>query len=197
MNEAKDKAFRGKDAALAWMDLTYHYADRIFRYLVEEKRVRDDNTAESLNLFFKIVTFVYCRVVMEVQRRISGQRLKDLETVLSQVRSSWGAFFVDYPKGPRLEYGSAAALSDSMSKKCASRQFSYASDLKTYGALQAMRNSCAFLIREITNNCILKPAKAIQTESLDVREGSMIRYVEELTYSLNRDINALLARETL
>jgi hypothetical protein len=197
MNGAGEKTFKGKDAALAWMDLTYHYADRFFRYFVEEKCVRDDDTAEALNLFLEIVTFVYCRVVMEVQRRISGQRLKELETVFSQVRSSWGAFFVDYPKGPRLEYVSAGALSDSISKQCALRELTYASDLKTFGALQAMRNSCAVLIRAINKTPISKPPEAIQTESLDVRESPMIRYVEELTYSLNRDTNVLLAGQTL
>jgi hypothetical protein len=197
MKSSDEKNVREKDAVLAWMDLSYHYANRIFEYLVEEGLVQDDNSQQSLNAFLEIVTFVYCRVEMEIQRRLFGQRLKDLRPVFYKMRAAWGSFFVDYPEGSRLEHASAEAVSDAISKRWAVRHASYSSDLRTHGALHAMRSSCAVLIRDIGKNRTAPPPGKTLPESLDDPERLMVRHVEELTYSLNRDVSVLLAHQTL
>ena len=186
---------RKKDAHVAWMDLCYDYANRIYEYLVGERYVQDENGQQSLNAFMEIITFVYCCMDMQIQRRLSGRRLKDLKGVLCTMRSAWGRFFVEYPKGPRLESTSAEAVSASISKRCAIHHASYASDLKNHGALQAMRHSCYVFLKDLEKYARPRPTTKTLVEPLSDPDGPGVRYIETLVFSLNHDVNMLLAHQ--
>jgi hypothetical protein len=186
--ETKDEK---RDVAFALLDVSFHYSNRIFRYLAFEGLVQDDDSRQSLGAFFEIVSFVVCWMEREIQRRLSRQRSKDLEPAFSRMRVSWGSFFVDYPEGPRLDGETTKTIGTSISEKCDTYRRAYDSDLSTHGALRALRHACGFLVRMVHNQTT-PPSRDKDSKGWDDPEGPVVRQVGELIYSLNRDINVLL-----
>lgn len=182
---------RKKGLVLALMDQSYHYAVKIFDCLAREGLVQNDNSQKTLCAFLEIVAFVCCWIERQIQRRVSGQRLKDLEPVFAQMRSAWGVFFIDYPQGPTLEDETAETLGKSIFNKCKTYHSNYDSNLTNHGAFHALQHTCGFLV-DMVQNHTARPFRDKTRKGWDDPDGQLVRCVAEVLYSLDRDINVLL-----
>jgi hypothetical protein len=135
---------------------------------------------------------------MEVKRRTPRQRLEDLNLVFSSIKTSWGLFFADPPEGPRLQGESVESICIIITRRCDQYHSLYLSDLQNYGRLRAFRACCAALLENVL------PGYRIKREGLDKDQEmaddlheSVIGYIGEMLYDLDRDVHIILVQDKL
>jgi hypothetical protein len=187
-----------EESRLAFLDLAYTHSNNMFHLLVREGLVKDDNSSRTLASFLEMVSFVHCWIEMEVERRVPEKVFEGLNRVLSDVKTSWGFFFVRPPEGPRLENESVESVRAIMTRRCGQYHASYVSNLKTHGRLHALRTCCAAFLENALPGYLSHPGSSGQgQERTKNLNEPILHYLGEIIHELDRDIHVILTEHTL
>lgn len=187
-----------EESGLAFLDLAYTHSNNVFHLLVREGLVKDDGSSQTLASFLEIVSFVHCWIEMVVERRVPRRVFESLSRVLSDVKTSWGSFFVHPPEGPRLENESVESVHAIMTRRCGQYHASYLSNLQTRGRVHALRTCCAaFLENVLPGYPPPLEGSGEGQERTDNLNDPILHYIGETVYELERDTHFILAQHAL
>ena len=187
-----------EESGLAFLDLAYTHSNNIFHVLVREGLVKDDDSSRTLASFLEIVSFVHCWIEMVVERRVPRRVFENLSSVLSDVKTSWGSFFVHPPEGPRLENESVESVHGIMTRRCGQYHTSYLSNLQTHGRVHALRTCCAAFLENVLPGYMSAPEGSGKDERKAKNlNDPILHYIGDTVHELERDTSFLLTQYTL
>jgi hypothetical protein len=135
---------------------------------------------------------------MEVERRLPREVFEGLNRLLSEVKTSWGSFFVDPPEGPKLENESVESVHAIMTRRCGQYRHTYLYSLRADGRLYALRTCCAAFLENLLPGYISAPEDSgkdqQRTRNLN---DPILHYVSDTVHELERDTSLMLTQHTL